>query len=98
MLLIGALKNGKKMRHGFWRMILGGELPGGESGNTMMMYVPDYNLEPPPPPKYPTCPMCGTELYDYLVEDVTGDIVGCSECTKTYTAEEYMEVLADEER
>ena len=63
----------------------------------MMTTVPDYRLEPPPAPKYPSCPICGTEMYDYLIEDAYGDIVGCSECTRTYTAEEYMEVLADEE-
>jgi len=63
----------------------------------MMTTVPDYNLEPPTPHKYPSCPMCGTELYDYVVMDCCGDIVGCSECTKTLDVYEYEAVLVDEE-
>jgi DNA-directed RNA polymerase subunit RPC12/RpoP len=37
------------------------------------------------------CPYCGTSLFDYLVEDIFGAIVGCSECTRQLTAEEYLE-------
>lgn len=55
------------------------------------MTVSDYRLEPPNPPAYPSCPICGSELYDYIVEDAYGDVVGCSECVKHKTAEEYME-------
>lgn len=51
----------------------------------------DHNLEPPPPPKYISCPACGSEMYDYLVIDIDNDVVGCSECTKEVTADEYLE-------
>jgi len=57
----------------------------------MREYIPDYNLEPPEAPKYASCPICGSDLYDYLIEDMSGDIVGCSECTTCLTADEYME-------
>ena len=60
-----------------------------------MTTIPDYRLEPPKLRKpIPTCPMCGESLYDYLIEDVTGDIVGCSECTRFLTAEEYLDLEA----
>ena len=62
-----------------------------------MTTVPDYNLEPPPAHKYPCCPMCGTELYDYVIMDIAGEIVGCSECTRTLDCYEYEAVLIDEE-
>lgn len=55
------------------------------------MAVADYRLEPPKMRPYPCCPMCGTELYDYVIEDAYGDIVGCSECTRQLSAEEYLE-------
>lgn len=59
--------------------------------------IPDYKLDPPKMVMYPTCPMCGTTMYDYLVEDICGDVIGCSECTKAISAEEYMEVMADDD-
>ena len=62
-----------------------------------MTTIPDYRLDEPRRPGYPTCPMCGTSMYDWLVEDVCGDVVGCSECTKTISAEEYLEVVSDED-
>ena len=62
-----------------------------------MTTIPDYKLEPPTAPKYPSCPICGTELYDYIVLDAYGDAVGCSECTKTKDPWEYQEMLADED-
>lgn len=55
------------------------------------MTVPDYRLDPPTPVDYPDCPLCGTSLYDYLVVDICGDVVGCSECTKHITADEFLE-------
>ena len=59
------------------------------------MTIPDYRIEPPSPKKhYPTCPMCGTSLYDFLIEDITGDVVGCTECTRYVTAEEYLDLEA----
>jgi hypothetical protein len=30
-------------------------------------------------------------MYDYLVLDIDNDVVGCSECTKEVTADEYLE-------
>lgn len=57
------------------------------------MTISDFRLEPPDPPKYPDCPICGTGMYDYLIEDKYGDIVGCNECTKVLTSEEYLEDL-----
>lgn len=66
------------------------------NGNTMETIL-DYRLEPPRAIDYPCCPCCGTYLYDYIVMDITGDVVGCSECTKAKSAEEYMEILNDED-
>ena len=58
----------------------------------MKEYIPDYKLEPPEAPKYLSCPICGTDLYDYIIQDENGDTVGCSECTTCLTADEYMEI------
>ena len=51
----------------------------------------DQHLEPPKMRPYLSCPICGSELYDYVVEDAYGDIVGCSECVKHLDADEYLE-------
>lgn len=59
--------------------------------STRSMTIPDYRLDPPSPPRYLPCPFCGTELYDYIVEDICGDVVGCSECIRQLSAEEYLE-------
>ena len=72
------------------------ERGGDANSNQMSNYVPDYRLEPPPAPAYPCCPCCGSEMYDDLVLDVDGDVVGCSECMQYLTAEEYMEHINDE--
>ena len=61
------------------------------------MTIPDYRLEPPPAPNYPACPMCGTELYDYVFVDVYGDVVGCSECVHSKDPWEYAEMMANED-
>ena len=60
-----------------------------------MMTLNDYRLDPPEPMKVVECPYCGTSLFDYLVEDAFGAIVGCSECTRQLTAEEYLEEEED---
>lgn len=88
--------NGKTMRTEYLLTTHGDALDGAVRGNTLMTTVPDYRLDPPKRPGYPTCPWCGTSMYDWLVEDVCGDIVGCSECTKTISAEEYLEVLDED--
>ena len=62
-----------------------------------MTTIPDYNLEPPPPMKYLSCPMCGADLYDYIVLDIDGSAVGCSACTKCISPEEYVEHEEDYE-
>ena len=58
-----------------------------------MTTIPDYRLEPPPAPKLPSCPVCGNDNYDYVIEDISGDIIGCSECVRCYTVYEYAEKL-----
>ena len=63
--------------------------------STRNMTIPDYRLDPPEPMKVVECPYCGTSLFDYLVEDAFGAIVGCSECTRQLTAEEYLEEEED---
>lgn len=63
---------------------------------SILMTIPDYKLDPPTPTLYPDCPLCGASLYDYLVIDISGDTVGCSECTRQLTAEEYLETYDDE--
>ena len=77
-------------------MILGDALDGEGRGNTMMT-IPDYRLEPPPAPKYPSCPFCGTDMYDFVFVDVSGDVVGCSECVHTKDPWEYAEMMANED-
>lgn len=62
-----------------------------------MITIPDYRIEPFPVEKeYPECPVCGKSLYDFVVEDKYGYIVGCSECTRTLTADEYLVELNEE--
>lgn len=63
----------------------------------MNNYVPDYNLEPPKAPKYLPCPVCGADLYDYIVLDIDDCAIGCSACTKHISAEEYVEHEEDYE-
>lgn len=58
---------------------------------------PDYRLEPPDPPKYLCCPACGSEMYDYVIADMDGEIVGCSECTRQYDPYEYLEKGGDDD-
>lgn len=58
---------------------------------------PDYRLEPPDPPKYLCCPACGSEMYDYVIADIDGDIVGCSECTRQLDADEYLREESDDD-
>lgn len=62
-----------------------------------MRNIPDYRLEPPESIECPPCPVCGSLLYDYVCVDVSGDVVGCSECVKTKDPWEYLEILEDDD-
>jgi len=55
------------------------------------MILPDYRVEPPKMRPYLCCPWCGSEMYDYVIEDKFGEIVGCSQCVRLLDADEYLE-------
>ncbi len=59
--------------------------------------IPDYLLDPPEPMECPSCPVCGTEMYDYVYIDIDGEVVGCSECVRSKDPWEYLEMLEDED-
>lgn len=60
-----------------------------------LTFVPDYRLDPPPYRGYPRCPVCGSDMYEYIYK-AYGDVCGCSECVKIVEAEDYAE--EEEER
>jgi hypothetical protein len=36
-------------------------------------------------------------MYDYVIADIDGDIVGCSECTRQLDADEYLREESDDD-
>ena len=54
----------------------------------------DYRLEPPDPPKYQPCPICGSDTYSMIYSGDYG-VCGCDECIKILTPEEWLEELAE---
>ena len=59
--------------------------------------IKDYRPEPPESPEPPACPVCGSTTYQDVYEGEDG-IVGCDECVRWLSAEEWWEELEEEKR
>ena len=59
--------------------------------------IKDYRPEPPEYPEPPACPICGSTTYRDVYEGEDG-IVGCDECVRWLSAEEWWEELEEEKR
>lgn len=59
--------------------------------------IKDYRLEPQGYPEPPACPICGSTTYQDVYEGEDG-IVGCDECVRWLSAEEWWEELEEEKR
>ena len=57
----------------------------------------DYRLDPPEPKPYPSCPVCGSDNYEYIFKDVDNHVCGCSECIIAVDAEDYAEEMDERE-
>lgn len=58
-------------------------------------FVPDYMLDPPSPMQYPPCPVCGSDLYEFVYKDIDGEVCGCDMCVKSMDANEYADEMAE---
>lgn len=56
-----------------------------------LTFVPDYNIDTPAVKEYPKCPVCGSDMYEYIYKDTYGDVCGCSDCVKIVEAEDFAE-------
>ena len=50
----------------------------------------------PPEQNVPECPICGTDMYEYIYKDTDGKIVGCDNCVSICCAAEWWEELGAE--
>lgn len=56
----------------------------------------EFWLDPPEPPDWPECPVCGSTLYATIYRNDDG-IVGCDDCISSIDAEDWWEELAEED-
>lgn len=61
-------------------------------------FVPDYRIDPPPQKDYPSCPVCGSDCYDYVYKGWDNNVCGCSDCITALEADDYANEVEENER